>query len=93
MTITRYDDAQTNTDIQITSVYFRDRGQQRLESYPKRMVMDGREYNFVESGMRYLVKKGQELIQLFDMTDGQTQYRLRQDPDNHWTLVTMKAIA
>ena len=93
MTITRYDDPQTNSDIQITSVYFRDRGGERLETYPKRMVMDGREYNFVESGMRFLVQKGQELIQLFDVSDGQTQYRLRQDQQNHWTLVTMKAIA
>lgn len=92
MTITRYDDP-TNTDIQITSVYFRGApGSQRLESYPKRMVMGGREYNFAESGIRYLIQKGQELVRLFDMNDGQTQFRLRQDGDNHWSLVTMKAV-
>jgi len=91
MTITRYDDP-TNTDIQITSVYFRGQAGQRLESYPKRMVMDGREYNFAESGIRYLVQKGQELVRLFDMSDGQTQFRLRQDDDNRWSLITMKVV-
>jgi hypothetical protein len=83
-----------NQDIEITSVYFRG-GQtsKRFEGYPRRMVMDGREYTFLESGMRYLVQKGQQLVKLFDVSDGQTQYRLRLDGDNHWTLVGMKATA
>jgi len=79
-------------EIQITSVYFRNNpAKQRFESYPRRMVMDGREYTFLESGMHYLVQKGQQLIKLFDVSDGQTQYRLRVDDDSHWTLVYMKA--
>lgn len=82
------------TEIQITSVQFRtNQSKQRFESYPKRMVMDGREYTFVDAGMRYLVQKGQQLIKLFDMTDGENQYRLRVDEANHWTLVDMKASA
>lgn len=77
-------------EIEITSVYFRNRpGQQRLESYPKRMVYGGREYSFLESGMHYLVHKGQQLINLFDVSDGSTTYRLRLEND-HWTLVGMK---
>ncbi len=79
-------------EIQITSVYFRSNpARQRFESYPKRMVYEGREYTFLESGMRYLVQKGQQLVKLFDVSDGQTQYRLRLDGDNRWTLVGMKA--
>lgn len=81
-------------DIQITSVYFRNNpANQRFESYPRQMVYEGREYTFVEQGMRYLVQKGQELISLFDVSDGQTNYRLRLDEANHWTLVGMKASA
>lgn len=81
-----------NQEIQITSVYFRNNpAKQRFESYPKRMVMDGREYTFLESSMRYLVQKGQQLVKLFDVSDGQTQYRLRVDNDNRWTLVGIKA--
>jgi hypothetical protein len=79
-------------EIQITSVYFRNNpGGKRFESYPKRMIYGGREYTFLESGMRYLVRKGQQLVRLFDVSDGQTQYRLRVDNDNRWTLVGMKA--
>lgn len=78
-------------EIEITSVYFRGQhGKKRLESYPRRMVLDGREYTFLESGMRYLVHKGQALIKLFDVSDGQTEYRLRLDEQAHWTLVGMK---
>ena len=88
MTISNF----AETEIQITSVKFRNNpSKQRVESYPRRMVMDGREYTFVD-GMRYLVQKGQEFIKLFDMTDGEKQYRLRVDEANHWTLVGMKAV-
>jgi predicted transcriptional regulator len=78
-------------EIEITSVYFRSNpSKKRFESFPKRMVYEGREYTFLEDGLRYLVRKGQDFIKLFDVSDGQTQYRLRLDPANHWTLVSMK---
>jgi predicted transcriptional regulator len=84
----------TNTEIEITSVYFRtNSSKQRFESYPKRMVYEGREYTFVESGMHYLVRKGQDLIKLFDVRDENTLYRLRLDSKNQWTLVNMRALA
>jgi hypothetical protein len=83
----------TNKEIEITSVYFRNNPtKQRFESYPKRMVYEGREYTFVESGMHYLVRKGQELIKLFDVRDENTLYRLRLDSQNQWTLVNMRAL-
>ena len=82
-----------NPEVEITSVYFRNEpGKQRVESFPRRMVYDGREYTFIETGMRYLVQKGQQLVKLFDVSDGQTQYRLRLDHGDHWTLVGMKAV-
>lgn len=88
MTISIFDEQ----EVQVTALAFRSNpGKQRLESYPRRMVVDGREVNFVEQGMRYLVQKGQELISLFDVSDGQYQYRLRLDGGNHWTLIGMKA--
>jgi hypothetical protein len=52
------------------------------------MEYNGREYTFVESGLRYLVQKGHQLVQIFDMTDGAVNYRLRFDTaQNLWTLV------
>lgn len=84
MTISHYEEQ----EVQVTAVFFRNNpDKQRLESYPRRMVIDGREVNFVEQGMRYLVQKGQELIRLFDVSDGSMNYRLKLDGANHWTLV------
>jgi hypothetical protein len=80
-----------NQDIEITALYFRSTpNKQQLESYPRRMVWGGREYSFVESGMHYLVRKGQQLVKLFDVSDGSNSYRLRLE-GNRWTLVSMKA--
>lgn len=80
--------------VEITAVYFKpEAGQARLESYPRRMVMDGREYTFVESGMRYLARQGQALVKLFDVSDGEREYRLSVDAEEHWKLIATKAIA
>lgn len=90
MTISRYDDINIQDEVQITAVTFREApGDQRLESYPRRMVYDGREYTFIELGMRYLVRRGQALIKLFDVSDGQNQFRLRCEGD-HWTVIGIK---
>lgn len=91
MTISRYDDVQIMDEVQITAVTFREApGDARLESYPRRMVYDGREYTFIELGMRYLIRKGHDLVKLFDVTDGQNRFRLRCQ-DDCWTLVMMRA--
>ncbi len=77
-----------NKEVAITAVYFRNDAQ--LKSFPKRMEFDGQEYTFLESGIRYLVQKGQNLIQLFDMTDGAADYRLKFDThESTWTLVNI----
>ena len=58
MKISNYDEQ----EVEITAVYFRPGNQkQKLETYPKRMVINGQEFNFLESGMRYLIRKGQDL--------------------------------
>jgi hypothetical protein len=87
MTISTY----YENEVEITSLYFRNNpAKRRMESYPKRMVYAGREYTFLESGMRYLIEKGQELVKLFDVSDGQNLFRLRLDNSNRWTLVDMQ---
>jgi hypothetical protein len=92
MEITTFEEQFHAQEIEITSVYFRNNpSKQRFESFPKRMVYGGREYTFLEEGLRFLVNKGQEFIQLFDVTDGQTNYRLRLDGSERWMLIDMKA--
>lgn len=76
-------------EVNVTSVYFRPG--RRLKGFPKRMEYEGCEYTFVESGLRYLVRKGQQLIEIFDMTDGVHDYRLQFDEtDNIWTLIGIR---
>ena len=74
-----------NKEVAVTAVYFHN--SRDLKSFPRRIEFDGREYTFLD-GLRYLVQRGHRLIQIFDMTDGQAEYRLRFDMQERlWTLV------
>lgn len=54
------------------------------------MEYNGDTYTFLESGLQYLIKRGQKMIQIFDMTDGKDTYRLKFDEDEFdWTLVNI----
>ena len=76
-----------NREVAVTALYFQN--SRELKSFPRRIEFDGQEYTF-RDGLRYLVQKGQRLIQIFDMTDGETEYRLKFDTkDQLWTLVDM----
>lgn len=77
-----------NKEVAVTAMYFRHR--RELKSYPKRMEYAGDTITFLESGLRYLIKRGQQMIQIFDMTDGKDTYRLRFDEGQfNWTLVNI----
>lgn len=90
MTINSFDNVQINSEVDVTAWFFRSEPQShRLRSFPKRMNWGGREYSFVNDGLRFLVRQGQQLVQLFDMSDGHATYRLRQDGE-HWTLVGIR---
>jgi hypothetical protein len=72
-------------EVIVPEVYFKN--EEQLKSFPRRMEFNGREYTF-RDGLRYLVQKGQQLIQIFDMTDGQSDYRLQFDSaQKSWMLV------
>lgn len=77
-----------NKEVNVTALYFRNKRQ--LKSFPKRMEFDGQEYVFQESGMQYQIIKENEDLRLFDMTDGNSDYRLRFDYKSlTWTLVSI----
>jgi hypothetical protein len=78
-----------NEEVNITEVYFKNK--KNLKSFPKRMEYQNEEYTFIE-GLQYLVQKGQQAIQLFDMTDGANKYRLKFDDQQFvWTLISISA--
>lgn len=77
-----------NKEVNVTALYFRNKKQ--LKSFPKRMEFDGQEYIFQESGLQYQIIKENEDLRLFDMTDGNSDYRLRFDYKKlTWTLVSI----
>jgi len=61
-----------------------------LKTFPRRMEWNGQTVTFAEAGLRMLVRQGSKLVQLFDMTDDSTTYRLRRDGSS-WTLVGTRA--
>lgn len=73
-----------NKEIEINAFYFSNhRG---FKTFPKSITVDNQQLSFVESGLQYLIKKGEDVVRLFDMTDGTLTYRLRNSGDQ-WILV------
>lgn len=79
---------QIDKEITITAVYFGG-SKQTMKTFPKRIECDDTIYTFSE-GLQLVIKKGQELVKIFDMTDGNAHYRLRNDVSNHsWRLMSI----
>jgi hypothetical protein len=56
-----------------------------LKTFPREVELHNKKLTF-NDGLQYLVQKGQHVVRLFDMDDGEHTYRLRYE-DNVWTLV------
>jgi hypothetical protein len=76
-----------NEDVTITALAFRNN--RDYATLPKRMEYRGSTYTFM-NGLQYLIKKGDQILRIFDMTDGTSTYRLRSnDSQTSWTLVAI----
>jgi hypothetical protein len=61
-----------------------------LRAYPRRMEYRGATYDFLDAGLRTIVRSGERIVQILTMSDGMSNYRLRSD--NHggsWTLLSI----
>jgi len=61
-----------------------------LAAYPRRIEFRGSIYEFLDAGLRCLVRTGGRLTEIVTLSDGQSQFRLR--TDNHggnWTLLSI----
>ncbi|HEX4662549.1 MAG TPA: hypothetical protein VH144_02950 [Candidatus Saccharimonadales bacterium] len=76
-----------NQPVAITALSFRQKGS--LESFPRRMEFDEKSYTFLD-GLQCLIKKGQDVVRIFDMTDGESHFRLRLSDQNDWTLMAIQ---
>ena len=75
-------------EVYVTSFYFAKGNTSR--SFPRRIeTPTGEQISFVEEGLRCVVKKGQELLEIFTMSDGHQQYRLgHEQACNVWRLIS-----
>lgn len=75
-----------NTPVDITAMGFgRD-----LRAIPRRMEYQGRSIDFIDNGLRTVIRQGERVAQILTMTDGESNFRLRSD--NHggsWTLLSI----
>ena len=80
-------------EINVTSFYFAKGNVSK--SFPRRIeTTEGQQINFIENGLRCVVQKGQELIQIFNMTDGEKLYRLGFEPSkNSWKLLSTRVLS
>ncbi|HEX6416494.1 MAG TPA: hypothetical protein VFZ62_03135 [Candidatus Saccharimonadales bacterium] len=73
-----------NSPVDVTAIGFgRD-----LRSYPRRIEFEGASYDFIDAGLRTVIRSGERIAQVFTMTDGARDYRLRND-GSRWTLLSM----
>ncbi len=77
-----------NQEVSVSAYYFTGR---EMKTFPREIEYGDQAVTFM-SGLRYLVQRGAEALQLFDMSgsDGLT-YRLRQNGDS-WTLLGTKGV-
>ncbi|HSX46731.1 MAG TPA: hypothetical protein VLF87_01940 [Patescibacteria group bacterium] len=77
-----------NAEINVTSFYFA-----KSHCFPRAIEFDGGQLSFLENGLRCLVQRGQELVQIFNMTDGSKLYRLSFEPGNRtWKLLSSRVL-
>ncbi len=77
-----------NKTVEVNSFYFSNG--KSFKSFPARVTLDNQQFSF-KSGLQMLVHRGEEVVRLFNMTDGLTTYRLKQENDQ-WTLLGLEPV-
>ena len=61
-----------------------------MRAYPRRMEYQGSTYDFIDAGLRLVVRSGERIAEILTLSDGASQFRLKSD--NHggsWTLLSI----
>lgn len=75
-----------NEPVNVTVLGFR----KNLVTYPRRMEFRGQTYNFIDAGLRCLVRHGGKIAEIITMSDGIADYHLRTDNQGGaWTLLSI----
>lgn len=73
-----------NSPVDITAIGFA----RNMRTFPRRMEFEGTTYDFIDAGLRTVIRSGERVAQIFTMTDGAHDYRLKSD-GGRWTLLGM----
>lgn len=61
-----------------------------MRAYPRRMEYQGVTYDFIDAGLRLVVKSGERIAEILTMSDGASEFRLKSDNrGGSWTLLSM----
>jgi uncharacterized protein (DUF1684 family) len=75
-----------NEQVTVTAVGFR----KNLIAYPRRMEFRGITYNFIDAGLRCLVRHSDRIAEILTLSDGKANYHMRSDNcGNNWTLLSI----
>ena len=75
-----------NEQVSITQMGFK----KNLAAYPRRMEFRGTIYEFLDAGLRCLIRSGNHVAEVLTMTDGNREFQLRSDNNGgNWTLVSI----
>lgn len=80
----------TRTTIQkpvaVTAVRF----SRNFDTVPSRIEFEGRTIDFVDAGLRFSIRHGNKITRLFDLSDGESLFRLCQEPSSlNWNLLSI----
>ena len=73
-----------NSPVAVTALGFA----RNMRTYPRRIEFEGTTYDFVDAGLRTVIRSGERIAQIFSMTDGANNYQLKSDSGG-WTLLSM----
>lgn len=77
---------QINEQVTVTAMGFR----KNLAAYPRRMEFRGNTYNFIDAGLRCLIRHGERIAEVITLSDGQSEYHLRSDNSGgNWMLLSI----
>lgn len=75
-----------NEQVAVTQLGFK----KNLAAYPRQMEFRGTVYEFLDAGLRCLVRTGSHVAEIITLTDGISQFQLRSDNrGGNWTLLSI----
>lgn len=80
------DKIQVNELVHVTSMGFK----KDLSAYPRRIEYQGSTIEFIDAGLRCLVRHGGRIAEVITLSDGVRNFRLRTDNrGGYWTLLSI----